>query len=89
VLEVDTTWSRAELRLPGRLLRPVLNRLTLEWPALPAVGDEAFSEAVRQLEVGREGELFPIFGEVAALGVRAGTGGAINSSNRSPANAQT
>ena len=70
-LDLDTQWSRMVLRLPKRLLHPVLNRITLEWPALPAVGDEAFSEAVHELEMGREGELFPIFGEVAALEVRA------------------
>jgi hypothetical protein len=66
-LPVESSWSRGGLLLPADHLRPTINRLTLEWPVLPAAGDEAFSETIYQLEMGREVDLHPIFGEIYSL----------------------
>jgi len=75
-LPADSSWSRGAFRLPQESLQPVINQITLEWPGLPAAGDEAFSEAVRQLEMGREVDLHPIFGEVYSLVARVSCYGA-------------
>lgn len=69
-LPLESSWHRSLLRLPARHLEPAINRVTLAWPPLPAAGDAAFSEVVRQLEMGREADLHPIFGEVSSLVAR-------------------
>ncbi len=66
-LPAGETWRRHRPRLPRRLLRPGLQRLALRWPPLPAIGDDARQAAIERLELGREAELHPVFGEVFSL----------------------
>ena len=69
-LPVGETWTRHLLRLPRKLLageHAPLHRLELRWPALPPADPVAFDAATDQLELGREADLFPVFGEVARL----------------------
>lgn len=65
-LRVEGTWTRHRVRIPAHLLANVLHRLTLQWPPLPDAGDDALATAVDRLELGREADLFPVFGEVAS-----------------------
>lgn len=60
-------WCRASLRLPA--VAPGLHRLALRWPAPPAAGAEPLEPALRELEVGREADLHPVFGELFSLRV--------------------
>lgn len=69
-LEAAESWSRHPLHLPARTLRPGLNRLTLTWPLPPPVGEAALDAARRRLELGREADLHPVFGELFSLVVR-------------------
>lgn len=49
---------------------PGLHRLTLRWPRLPAVGDEAMAYVGPRLARGLEADLHPVFGEVHSLRAR-------------------
>lgn len=66
-LEVGAAWHRVRLPVPPELLRPGLNRLTLRWPPLPAVDEHALAWFCSRQELGREADLFPVFGEVYAV----------------------
>lgn len=66
-LEATESWSRHPLRLPAHALSPGLNRLTLTWPLPPPVGQAALDAARRRLELGREADLHPVFGELFSL----------------------
>jgi hypothetical protein len=65
-------WSRHRLAVPAGALGRGLHRLTLRWPLPPPVGEEALASAVRRLELGREADLHPVFGEVFSLRVSPG-----------------
>jgi hypothetical protein len=69
VCDLDERWRRLPLRIDRRHLRPGLNRLTLEWPRLPAtvVGERAMDTAIARLELGREADLYPVFGEFFSI----------------------
>ncbi|HEX9734267.1 MAG TPA: hypothetical protein VGG06_20030 [Thermoanaerobaculia bacterium] len=58
-------WTSQRLRVPG--CRRGLNRVTVEWPPLPPAGDAALEQAIRRLEIGREAEIHPVFGEIHSL----------------------
>ncbi len=64
---VVETWSRHQVRLCRRHLRQAINRVTLLWPPLPALGDQAIQNTIRRLENGVEADLHPVFGEVFSL----------------------
>lgn len=60
-------WAR-RTHLAGRdLLRPGINRVTLDWPLPIAAGDAALAEAARRLRLGIPADLYPVFGEVFSL----------------------
>ena len=65
--ELGETWGRHRFRVARDQLRAGFNRVTVEWPPLAPVGDEALRRARRSLELGREAAIHPVFGEVAAL----------------------
>jgi len=67
--DLGQSWSRTRLRVPAALLRGAFRRLEIRWPELPPVGTEALDGARRSLEMGREADLHPVFGEVASLAV--------------------
>lgn len=69
-LDAGERWSRHRLRLPRAALRRGLNRLSCGWPLPPPVGDAALEAARRRLELGREADLHPVFGEIFSLRVR-------------------
>jgi hypothetical protein len=69
-VEVGESWTAGTARLDRHRLWPGLNRLTLRWPELPAVGELALAEVLRRLELGRAADFHPIFGEVFSLVVR-------------------
>lgn len=69
---VGERWSKASVRLPADILQGGLNRLTITWPALPPVGDEARRAAIERLGQGRQADLHPTFGELFSLFLRAG-----------------
>jgi hypothetical protein len=69
-LRVGEAWSRSAVRIPCRVLGPVIHRLTLRWPTPPDAGDAALSQAVHRLEQGLEADVHPVFGEVFSLAVR-------------------
>lgn len=60
-------WTRETLRVKRDHLRAALNKVTLHWPAVPPVGDEALQAAIVRLEQGVEADLHPVFGEVFSL----------------------
>jgi hypothetical protein len=62
-------WTTARFRVPRYRLWPGLNRLSLRWPDLPPVGDTAVAAILDRLELGREADVHPIFGEVFSLRV--------------------
>ncbi len=64
---VGERWTETSLRVPIRLLRPGLNRLTLRWPDPPPLEDEPLRPAIERLELGVEADLHPVFGEVFSL----------------------
>ncbi len=69
-VDVEEGWTRHQLRIDRRFLRPVplpLHRLSVRWPPLPDIGDAARAEAVRRLEQGIESDLHPVFGELFSL----------------------
>jgi hypothetical protein len=68
--ELHESWTRVTLRVPGGALRRGLNRLTLRWPAPPAVAEAALRQAVERLELGIAADLHPVFGEVFSLVAR-------------------
>jgi hypothetical protein len=70
-LVVNSSWSRHRLRLPADRLSRGVHRLRLRWPELPATGEAALATARRRLELGRESEIHPVFGELASLIARA------------------
>lgn len=78
VVDLHDRWSSHTLTLARDHLREGINRLTLEWPSPPPVGDSAIREAVQRLEQGIPTDLHPVFGElfrlVARRGVRGGDG---------------
>ncbi len=66
-VEAGESWSRSTVKIPRRVLRPAINRLTLRWPIPTGAGEAARSEAVRRLEHGLEADVHPVFGEVFSL----------------------
>ena len=68
-IDLSERWRRLPLRIAGRHLRPGLNRVTIEWPALPnaAIGERALAHAIARLELGRDADLHPVFGELFSL----------------------
>lgn len=64
-VELTEKWSRSKVRIDPSYLRPGLNRLTLRWPAPPAV-----ENVIERLELGLVADLHPVFGEVFSLIVR-------------------
>lgn len=69
---VDLTdrWTAHTITLGREHLREGINRLTLEWPLPPPVGDAAIRETVRRLEQGIPTDLHPVFGELFRLVAR-------------------
>ena len=68
--DLGERWRRATLRIASRHLRPGLNRLTIDWPAIQtrgAVGEKALDAAIAHLELGREADLHPVFGEIFSI----------------------
>jgi hypothetical protein len=74
-LALTGAWQRHVIELPAGLLRRGINRLTLEWPALPAEGDAALRRIGRRLDQRVGVDIHPVFGEVMTL--RASRGGAL------------
>lgn len=68
-LACGETWTRHGLKLERRYLGGILHRLVLRWPDLPAADTAALDAALERLEMGREADLFPVFGEVQRLAV--------------------
>ncbi len=66
-VEVSESWTQGLLTVSSGSLPPGAHALTLCWPPLPAAGDEAREFALREMEGGREADLFPVFGEVFEL----------------------
>jgi hypothetical protein len=64
---VSERFGRHRLRVPRRLWRRGLNRVSVHWPPLPPAGDKALAEARRRLELGRSASVHPIFGELQSL----------------------
>ncbi len=60
-------WARQTLRVKRDDLREGINKVTLHWPAVPPLGDEAMQAAIARLEGGVEADLHPVFGEIWAL----------------------
>jgi len=71
-MDLETSWTHGKFEIPSALLRRGHNKLTLEWPPLPAEGDEALEQIIERLEMGVPVDVHPVFGEVQALkiGVR-------------------
>jgi hypothetical protein len=61
------SWTRRRFEVPRRAFRPGFNRVTVEWPPLPPAGDEAVRGVLRELEIGREAAVHPVFGEIGSL----------------------
>jgi hypothetical protein len=67
ILEGERRWRRTVVRIDHRLLRRGLNQLTLRWP-MPAVrGEVAMADVLGRLEIGAEGDLHAVFGEVFSV----------------------
>lgn len=67
--KVDEKWRQIALNVPQMALRAGINRLSLSWPTLPPLGDEAREAALSRLEFGREADLHPVFGELFSVRV--------------------
>jgi hypothetical protein len=63
-------WQRQVAELPAELLRRGINRLTLEWPPLPAEGDAALRRIGRRLDQRVGVDIHPVFGELMTLSAR-------------------
>jgi hypothetical protein len=70
-LEAAERWRRKTLFIPRRFLKPGLNRLTLHWPLPETDGATALEAALQRLEQGLAADLFPVFGEIFSLLIRA------------------
>lgn len=66
-MRLETRWTQGVFDLPVDLLVAGYNKLTLEWPPLPAEGDIALQTIVERLETGIPVDLHPLFGELYAL----------------------
>ncbi|HYL04973.1 MAG TPA: hypothetical protein VE075_02975 [Thermoanaerobaculia bacterium] len=64
---LDGAWRYRASTAGRRLLRPGINRISLEWPLPAESGDAALAEAVSRLRLGIPADLYPVFGEVASL----------------------
>ncbi len=69
-LRLRETWSRHRLQISAAHLGHVIHRLRLTWPPLPKDGNVALEEALDRLQLGRQADLHPIFGEVHGLWAR-------------------
>lgn len=69
-VDLNERWTSHAITLPRAHLRGGINRLTLEWPSPPPVGDTAIEETVRRLEQGIPTDLHPVFGELFRLVAR-------------------
>lgn len=67
VAQAGALWTTHALNLPSALFTRSINRLSLDWPALPPCGDAALDGILRRLEQGLEADLHPVFGEVFSL----------------------
>lgn len=62
------TWQREQVRLPAATVREGLNELEIRWPEIAGEAlDGAYATAVEDLALGRETEMHPVYGEVAAI----------------------
>lgn len=66
--ELGEGWTRRRLRVAP--CRRGWNRVDVEWPPLPPAGDAALEQTIRRLEMGREAEIHPVFGEIHSFAVR-------------------
>jgi hypothetical protein len=64
---LERDWGRRQIIVPASALKRGLNRLTLRWPPLPAVGTEMLARALTRLEQGLPAEMHPVFGELWSL----------------------
>lgn len=70
IMEGGPRWGRTLVRIDHRFLRRGLNQLTLRWP-MPAVhGEIAIADVLERLEIGVEGDLHAVFGEVFSVMAR-------------------
>ena len=69
-VRLGESWSRGTVRLPRRLLRAGLNRLTLGWPMPTCSADVALAAALDRLDQGIAADLHPVFGEIYSLVAR-------------------
>jgi hypothetical protein len=60
-------WTRHALDLPADAVRRGINRLTLQWPPLPAEGDAALERIGRRLDQRVGVDIHPVFGELMTL----------------------
>jgi hypothetical protein len=67
---VGRSWRRETLRVPRRMLRRGLGRLSLSWPPLGTGGESVMDRAQARLKLGLEADLHPVFGEISSLRVR-------------------
>ena len=70
-LALRSTWTRASLRVQAARLVAGINRLTVEWPALVNVDEEALARANERHVVGQRPDIFPVFGEMFSLRAKA------------------
>lgn len=66
-VRVGGTWTGYDLKLERSQLRPGLNRLSLSWPGLGSVGNQALQTAIHRLRQGLPADVYPVFGEVFSL----------------------
>jgi hypothetical protein len=66
---LGSRWQRVRVGIPRGNLRRGVNRVRIEWPALPAAGDLAVREIRRGLEEGIPVDLHPVFGDLFRLRV--------------------
>jgi hypothetical protein len=69
-LPLTGEWQGHSLAVPAQALRRGINRLTLEWPPLPAEGDAALERIGRRLDQRVGVDLHPAFGQLMALRAR-------------------
>jgi hypothetical protein len=64
-------WRAVERELPAAVLAPGINRLRLTWPLRAGAGGQGLRAAVDRLERGAEADLFPVFGELYSVLLKA------------------
>jgi hypothetical protein len=64
---VGARWRVFRWPVASTALRSGINRLSLEWPALPPAGTEMMEAAISRLLEGREADIHPVFGELFSV----------------------